>query len=373
MDDVLDQLREVVVGDGEKAKIGEESGAAGRRRGVRASNSRGVGGGEDLDAVLAGHCRQAVTLLPRGVLGVATAIEVLGALPEAHRLGLPDFTGSGPKLFALLVGHGVLAAMPSPRVVPAALALVAGVSPLLQARSARQWTLWLGQLREPSSAIAAALREQTPTSQISLAPPSSARPLRAAALRDDRDRLAAELLLATRELARLRDHAAREATRAADLQAQLELRIAAAHARKDLREEHKIMVAEIREIFGVADEDSRPLVEIVGATVRSLKEQTARADGAQEGLHRVLGDLAAANDRVAALKVKSSERRKALAQAVEYIEAQEIKLAEANAEIDLRRSRTFRPEQREVEEWRAAGAQDARRMQEERKTQSTSE
>ena len=133
------------------------------------------------------------------------------------------------------------------------------------------------------------------------------------------------------------------------------------------------MVAEIREILGVADEDSRPLVEIVGATVHSLKEQTARADGAQEGLHRVLGDLAAANDRVAALKAKSSERRKALAQAFEYIEAQEIKLAEANAEIDLRRSRAFRPEPREVEQWRAAGAQDARRMQEERKTQSTSE
>ena len=215
MDDVVDQLREVVVGAGEKAKIGEESGAARRPRGVRATNSRG---GEDLDAVLAGHCRQAVTLLPRGVLGVATAIEFLGVLPEAHRLGLPDFTGSGPKLFALLVAQGVLAAMPSPRVVPAALALVAGVSPLLQARSARQWTLWLGQLREPSSAIAAVLREQTPTSQISLAPPSSARPLRAAALRDDRDRLAAELARATEALARARDHADRETTHAAELE-----------------------------------------------------------------------------------------------------------------------------------------------------------
>ena len=129
---------EVAVGDGEKSKIGEESGAARRRRGVRASNSRGVGGGEDLAAVLAGHCRQAVTLLPRGVLGVATAIEFLDALSRAHRLGLPDVTESGPKLFALLVAQGVLAAVPSPRVVPAALALVAGMSPLLQARSARQ-------------------------------------------------------------------------------------------------------------------------------------------------------------------------------------------------------------------------------------------
>ena len=38
--------------------------AAGRRRGVRASNSRGNKGRVDLEALLAGHCRQAVTLLP---------------------------------------------------------------------------------------------------------------------------------------------------------------------------------------------------------------------------------------------------------------------------------------------------------------------
>jgi len=85
-------------------------------------------GREGLEALLAGHCRQAVAFLPRGVLGVATAIELLGVLPAAYRLGLPDVTDSGPRLFALLVGHNLLAAMPSPRVVPAALGLVAGVS-----------------------------------------------------------------------------------------------------------------------------------------------------------------------------------------------------------------------------------------------------
>jgi len=61
---------------------------------------------------------------------------------------------------------------------------------------ARQWSLWLAQLREPTSAITAALRKRTPTSQISLAPSATtARPLRAAALRADRDRLAAEASL----------------------------------------------------------------------------------------------------------------------------------------------------------------------------------
>ncbi|MBK9757167.1 MAG: hypothetical protein IPO88_27460 [Nannocystis sp.] len=138
-------------------------------------------------------------------------------------------------MFALLVARGVLAAMPSPRVVPAALALVAGVSPLLQARSARQWTLWLGQVREPSSAITTtALREQTPTGQISLAPPTTtAQPLRAEALRADRDRLAAELALATDALARARGHADHEAARAADLQHQLEQQSAAPRPGKD--------------------------------------------------------------------------------------------------------------------------------------------
>jgi hypothetical protein len=58
---------------------------AGRRRGVRASNSRGNKGRVDLEALLAGHCRQAITLLPRGVLGVATAIEFLGRpIPSAR-------------------------------------------------------------------------------------------------------------------------------------------------------------------------------------------------------------------------------------------------------------------------------------------------
>ena len=365
---------EVAVGEAEKQKVGEEAVAAGPRRGVRAATSRGGNGGEDIAAVLAGHCRQAVTLLPRGVLGVATAIEFLGALPGAHRLGLPDVTDSGPKMFGLLVAHGLLATMPSPRVVPAALALVAGVSPLLQARSARQWTLWLGQVREPGSAIEAALREQTPTSQICLAPPSpTVRPLRAAALRADRDRLAIELSRAKEELARARDHAGREAARAAELQHQLEPQVAAARVKIDRSEQYQVLFDGIRERLGVADGDSRPLEEIVEAMVRSLKEQTARADNAQQGLHRVLADLATANDRIAAIKAKSSDRRKMLAQAYDFIEAQEIKLAEANAEIELRKSRVHRPEPREIQEWRAAGAAEARREQEQRRARDTSE
>jgi hypothetical protein len=361
---------EVAVENGKKSKIRDVPEAAGRRRGVRASTSRGNKVCVDLDALLAGHCRQAVTLLPRGVLGVATAIEFLGALPGACRLGLPDVTDSGPKLFALLVAHGVLAAMPSPRVVPAALALIAGVSPVLQARSARQWTLWLGQVREPSSAMTGALREQTPMSQISLAPPSTtAHPLRTAALRADRDRLGAELALATDALARARGHADQEAARAAALQRQLE-QSAATRSGKDLREEFKKVVAAARTLLGVADDDPRNFGELIFATVNALKEQTARADDAQQGLHRVLADLAVADEKIAALQAKLGDRRRDQLEAHAQVEALEIELGEANAELDLRRSRMLRPEARDVEQYRAAGAADARRAQQRRKTSS---
>ena len=94
--------------NGRKLGPDDERGAARPRRSKRAADLRGDGGEGDLEPLLVGHCRQAVTLLPRGVLGVTTAIEFLEALPAAHRLGLPDVTHSGPKLFALLVAHGVL-------------------------------------------------------------------------------------------------------------------------------------------------------------------------------------------------------------------------------------------------------------------------
>lgn len=197
--------------------------------------------------------------------------------------------------------------------------------------------------------------------------------MRAAALRADRDRLAIELARAKDELARVRDHAGREAARAAELQQQLEPRIAAAQARTDRSEQYQALFDGLRERLGVADEDPRPLEEIVEAMVRSLKEQTVRADNAQQGLHRVLADLATANDRIAAIKAKSGDRRRLLAQAYEYMEAQEIKLAEANAEIELRKSRALRPEPHEVQEWRAAGAAGARREQQQRRAPDTTE
>ena len=111
-----------------------------------------------LDDLLVAHCRNATTDLPRGVLGTSTAADLFRVLPAASRLGLLDITGYGSALFAPLVEHGLLPAMPSPRVVPAALALAARVSPLVEARSARTYTLWLARVRVPGSAVAATRR-----------------------------------------------------------------------------------------------------------------------------------------------------------------------------------------------------------------------
>ena len=346
--------------NGKKPRGRDKSGAARPRRGVRAEDLRGCGGEGDLEALLAAHCRQAVTLLPRGVLGVTTAIEFLEAMPGGYRLGLPDVTYSGPKLFALLVAHGVLAAMPSPRVVPAALGLVAGVSPLLEPRSARQWSLWLGQLREPSSAITAALRKRTPTSQISLAPSTTtARPLRAAALRADSDRLAAELERATEELARVHGQVEGETARAAALQHRLDEKSAAAALRKDSREK---TFASVRETLNIADDDPRTFAEVIFGVVVSLRDQTARADKAQQGLHRLLADLAAADVQLVALREKYMD-------ADARLDAYEIELAVAHAELSLRRSKMFRPESAEVQQCRTAGAEEARRAQQRRRSE----
>ena len=343
-----------------KPRARNEFGAARPRRGMRAEDRQGRGGEVDLEALLAAHCRQAVTLLPRGVLGVATAIEFLEAMPAGYRLGLPDVTYSGPKLFALLVAHGVLAAMPSPRVVPAALGLVAGVSPLLEPRSARQWSLWLGQLREPASAVTAALRKRTPTSQISLAPSTTtARPLRAAALRADRDHLASELARATEALARAREQAEDESARAAALQHRLEEKSAASALRKDSREK---MLASIRETLNIPADDPREFAEVVVGVMVSLREQTARADKAQQGLHRLLADLAAADLQLATLR---EEKRETEA----HLDSYEIELAVAHAELGLRRSKMFRPEAAEVNEYRTAGAEGARRAQQRRRSE----
>ena len=117
---------------------------------------------------------------------------------------MPDLLTTGPKLFEFFVGHGFFAAMPSPRLVPLVLRLVARVSPLLQARSARQWVLWLARVWDSGSPLLAAIRKRTPAHLIGIqAPAPAGPPLRSAQIRDERDRLIADLAIMATETGRL--------------------------------------------------------------------------------------------------------------------------------------------------------------------------
>ena len=149
---------------------------------------------DELGVLLAAHCRQAAMELPPGKPGVRWASDLLAVLPTVCCRRLPDVMASGPKMFEFLVGQGFFAAMPSARLVPQVLGLVAGVSPLLQARSSRQWALWLARVWDPGSPLLAAIRKRTPAHLLGISTPApSGPPLRSAQIRDERDRLAADL------------------------------------------------------------------------------------------------------------------------------------------------------------------------------------
>lgn len=180
-----------------RATPGGRSGAAGRPMPVMAP--------DDLGVLLAAHCRHATTELPPGESGVRWAADFLAVLPTACGRRWADLITTGPKVFEFFVGQGFFAAMPSPRLVPLVLGLVARVSPLLQARSARQWALWLALVWDPGSPVLAAIRKRTPAHLIGIqAPAPSGPPLRSAQIRDERDRLVADLASAAAENDRMR-------------------------------------------------------------------------------------------------------------------------------------------------------------------------
>lgn len=377
--------------------------------------------------LIAGHCRNAATELPRGVLGVATAEAFLAALPEACRRRLPDVTGTGPKLFAVLVEHGLLAAIPSPRVVPAALVLVAGVSPLLEARSARLWTLWLARVHETGSAVLAALRARTPASQLGVRENLPVfRSQRAAALRAERDRLLAEISEVQAVAERRRDELA--ALRIADDQQRTKIeelgaKIAELQARNQeierertfFRAEQTQLAAQIQAVrreLEVSDDDPRDVVTLVAAEVRArcmleaekdgLNQQVDELEAACEILRRAaeLGagendrfasraELEAANNRAAKAERELSaarkslngerttvqkmteklERRKFQLHSVQrHIESLELELVQADIELKLRRNRQlFPPTPAEIHAAREAEAARTRNIQEKRR------
>jgi len=140
---------------------------AGRSRSGQPESARAAGD-DELDALLEAHCRHVQTLLPRGVLGAATAAAIIAAVPKAHRSGLPDLTGSAPAILADLVTHGLLAGLPSKSVLRAVPRLLAPLTPIVEARSPKTWTFWLANLASP--AMLREIRRRTPLPQLAVTP-----------------------------------------------------------------------------------------------------------------------------------------------------------------------------------------------------------
>ena len=199
------------------------------------------------------------TDLPRGVPGSATASEVAMAFVRAFALRLPDLTGSAPELFATLVDHGLLPSLPSARVMPAALALLASVSPLVEQRSARRWTIWLARARDPAGPFADAIRRRASVPTVASAPTPTRRP-RPSTIRAEREALARAL---------------------ADAEAEQAQQTAALHDAEQARDTLTAELAAARDELGLArrrEDDQR----------RDLEREQARASTLQAQLERAL-------------------------------------------------------------------------------------
>jgi len=118
---------------------------------------------------IAGHCRFVRTNLPRGVIGVSVAAQLLAALPDACHRRVPDLTGSGPEVFSTAVEYGLLTQVPSARVIRSVPKLIAKASPIFRRRGQRHWTLWIVHLLDDD--MLAKIKKLTPPSQLRVCAP----------------------------------------------------------------------------------------------------------------------------------------------------------------------------------------------------------
>lgn len=251
--------------------------------------------------------------IPRGQLGSAVAVELTTAVCEACRLRLLDITGSALAIFDALVRLGLMRSMPSQRVMPAALALVASVSPLVERRSPRCWTIRSSHALEPESAVGRAIRERVPVRFTSVADDALGGPRPPSSIRGERDQLQAELRAARADIERLTG----------------ELAVG--------RDEHAALATRV-----VAAED---------AAVRTRTELTAERSETKR-LQDALGDVQAQRDRDAQgklellaafmdlehryrdLTAEQTSLKTSRASAVEHIEVLQQQVAAAREERD---------------------------------------
>lgn len=298
----------------------------------------------DLDALLVAHCRHAATELPAGKSGVRWAADFLAVLPVACRRRLPDVVASGPKIFEFLVGQGLFATMPSPRLVPQVLGLVTSVSPLLCARSSRQWALWLARVHDAGSPVVAAIREQTPPGQLMVtvpAPPSGP-PRRAAMLLAERDRLLTELEVAADaserqrvELVALRDERDRLTADLAAATREGERRyseLAAIHAAtlSSLQNERGRLAAVVAAAAADSEQIRRQLQaasEAAGVQAGERDRLTAKLAAERSDNERLRAEQALVGKKIAAVRDLSTQQQQGVEQRIAELELQVKKFA----------------------------------------------
>ena len=183
-----------------------------------------ISAGESTDVLdlVDAHARHVATQLPRGQLGTQAAESFLAAISGAVRLRLADVTGTAASIVELFVAHGLLPVLPNAKVSRAIPRLLAPLTPLVEARSARLWTLWLTALQDSRSPLVAKLRKTTPAAAFAVRSPApAARVQTQRALLAERDALAARVValqaehadLTTQLAARADEHARTAAER----------------------------------------------------------------------------------------------------------------------------------------------------------------
>ena len=159
---------------------------------------------DDISRLLEAHARHVATQLPRGQLGTRAAEQFLAALPGAVQLRLADITGTAAALVETLVAHGLVPLLPDPKVSRAIPRLLAPLTPLVEARSARLWTLWLTALQDPRSPLVSRLRKVTPAAAFAVRSPAPvARVQTQRGLVAERDALAAQVVALQAEQAKI--------------------------------------------------------------------------------------------------------------------------------------------------------------------------
>ena len=273
-----------------------------------------IGENEEIERVTAA-CRAASNALPRGKCGVEAALLWLHAFPAACRLGLGDFTDSAPGLFRLFADAGLIPSCPSDGAMTGAIRLVASVSPLVVNRSPRTWTALMGSACDPESPVAATIRSAVTPAMLREPKLPVAMKRRVGSIRNERDRVAADLVAVRQELEQTQRRAAERLDELCAERDRLEADLSAAALRQRASDQD-------------LGRSATTLAEVRGALTACRREleqsERRRAEAAESA--RKHGDqakaFAAARDQLRAELDRQTDRAAALEDELKALEAE---------------------------------------------------